>query len=284
MSLQYSLPFGKKDGVKNYVFTLLSHEYPLKLIELTQFIRKRYGRVVTFQAVRKAVLELVREGVVVKKKVSFELNKEWVYAAKKNLDELYGRLSEGKESSKKFDSIGEEISVFTFDSLGSLMKFWEDLIEEWVKKIDRWEPNANCYQAAHAWEALLYPESERKIMARLIKKGISSHTLIMGKTPLDKLICRFYRDIGVQVAFSSSTSSFDKEYVVGTYGELVVQTRLPVKIVDALETFFKRARRLEDLDLKKLTEIIHSKAEVKLSVTKNGSMAKQINHSIRSQM
>jgi hypothetical protein len=49
MSLNISLPLGNKGGVKDLVFTILTREYPLKLIELTNLIRKRYGKAVTFQ-------------------------------------------------------------------------------------------------------------------------------------------------------------------------------------------------------------------------------------------
>ncbi|MBW2990343.1 hypothetical protein KY348_01420, partial [Candidatus Woesearchaeota archaeon] len=63
MALSVTLPFGQKDNIKNLVFTILTKEYPLKIIELTNFIRKRYGKSVTFQAVRKAVLELVEAEV-----------------------------------------------------------------------------------------------------------------------------------------------------------------------------------------------------------------------------
>jgi hypothetical protein len=284
MSLEYSLPIGKKEGIKNLIFTILSHEYPLKLIELTNLIRKRYGKAVTFQAVRKAVIELQNESIISKtSNFEFELNKEWVFNAKKSIDELYSRLAEGKESKKNFDSLGGEITVFTFDSVGSMMKFWEDLIDDWVKKIDLWEPNQNCYQAAHVWEVLMYPESERKIMSHLIKKGIKSYTVITGKTPLDKMVAKFYKDLGIKVAFAPSSSTFDKEYAVGTYGELVAQTRYPKEIVDALDEFFKKTKDLSNFDLKKLSEIIHIKCEIKLTVNKNVNMAKQINSSIISQ-
>lgn len=284
MSLQISLPLGNKQNVKNLVFTILTREYPLKLIELTNLIRKRYGKAVTFQAVRKAVLELADERVISRKENEFSINKEWILQAKETMDDLYEEIYNEKEKAKKFDSIGEEISVFTFNSVGSMMNFWENMIDEWVKKIDKWDPNVNCYQASHVWEVLMFPENERKIMTNLIEKGIKSYTLITSKTPLDKLVAKFYREVGIKVGFSPSSSEFDKEYAVGTYGELIAQTRLPKKIVDEIDSLFKKAKDISSLDLKKLSEIIHSKTEVKLTVTKNKSMAQQINNSIISQI
>ncbi len=284
MSLQITLPLGKKDSVKNLVFTLLTKEYPLKLIELTNFIRKRYGRAITFQAVRKAVLELVEEKVLIKDGNSFSINKQWVQEAKKTIDELYCTIYEEKEKPKKFDAIGQEISIFTFDSLGSMMKFWENLIDSWLQGYKKGDYPVNCYQSAHIWEVLLYPEMEKKIMGKMQGLGVTSYALSTGNTSLDKAAASFYKKIGVKVAIIPSSASFEKEYLVGTYGDLVVQSRYPPEIVSLLDRCYKKTKSLEKLDINEFSEIINLKIEIKLSVTKNLNMAKQINHSIISQM
>ena len=96
--------------------------------------------------------------------------------------------------------------------------------------------------------------------------------------------CQF---LGFLLPFSSfilSSSSFDRAYYVGTYGDLVVQTRYSDKIVNLLDQFFKKSKTLKDLDLIKLSEIVNKKIPVKLTVIKNLEMAKQINKSIISQI
>ncbi len=284
MSLQISLPLGNKEGVKNLVFTLLSREYPLKLIELTNFIRKRYGKAVTFQAVRKAVLELVEEGVLLKEENAFLINKEWITRAKRTLDALYEQVHQKKNKPISFDAIGEEVSVFTFDSLGSMMKFWEDLIDSWFKKLVKNGTTLNVWQGMHPWEGALYPDREREVMEQLKEKEIKSYVLCIGNTSLDKAVIKFYKSIGIITSVAPSSSSFDKEYYVGTYGDLVVQTRYPLELINALDVFFKKSKSLEHFNLKDLSDIVNKKREIKLSVTKNSSMAKQINRSILSQM
>lgn len=284
MTLQISLPLGSRETVKNVVFTILTREYPLKLIELTNFIRKRYGKAVTFQAVRKAVIELMAEGVLIKQGTSYSINKVWIQQAKKTIDNLYEEIYSEKEKPKKFDSIGEDLSVFTFDSVGSMMKFWENIIDTWHNRYRDGEYNLNCYQAAHLWEPLLYPETEQKIMSQLKKKGIRSYVLSTGRSPLDKASVAFYKKIGIKMRINPSSTSFDKEYSVGTYGDLVVQTRYPGEIVSLLDSFFKNNKNLSKLDIQELTNIINKKVEIKLTVTKNINMAKQINKSIISQI
>jgi len=283
MILEITLPFGKKDNVKNLVFTILINEYPLKIIELTNFIRKRYGKSVTFQAVRKATLELVNEGVLIRDEKSFQIKKEWVLEVKNTVDKLYEEFYGEKNLSKKVDSIEGEVTVFTFNSINDMMQFWQSLIDDWHKKISL-KKSINCYQAAHIWEVLLHPNQERKIMTQLKTKGVKSYALTTSNTPLDRHILKFYRSIGVKTEINSSRSNFDRGYYVGTYGDLIVQTQYPSVMVKLLDSFFKKNTSLENLDLKSLSDIVMKKVTIKLTVIKNAEMAKQINQSILSQM
>jgi len=78
MVVRLTIPLGKDDNVKNLVFSILANEYPLKIIEITNLIRKRYGKTVSFQAVRKSLFELIEEGIIIKDQKSFSLNKNWI--------------------------------------------------------------------------------------------------------------------------------------------------------------------------------------------------------------
>ncbi|MBI5064699.1 hypothetical protein HZA97_00555 [Candidatus Woesearchaeota archaeon] len=284
MALRITLPFGKGDNVKNLVFSILIKEYPLRIIELTNFIHKRYGKSVTFQAVRKAILELVKEGVLVNENNQFKISKDWALESKKQLDLIYEELTKDKVTPKSIDSIKGEVSVFIFDSLNKMMKFWEDIIDDWFENFKEGDPNINCWQGAHGWEGLLHLDREKTMMSRLKNKGIISYALTIGNTPLDRNIWKFYRSIGLKVGMNPSTSSFDKTYYVGTYGETIVQAHYLPEIVDALDKFFAKNKTIEELDLKQLSDIANMKIEIKLTVIKNLSMAKQINKSIITQI
>ncbi len=284
MVIGLTLPFGKKDNLKNIVFSILTKEYPLKIIELTNFIRKRYGKAVTFQAVRKAIFQLVEEGILLKQKNEFSINKQWVLEGRKTLDILYQDLTKEKVTPSGIESIKGEVSVFTFDSLNEMMKFWEDLIDDWYKHFRKGDPNINAWQGAHGWEGLLHLDREKKIMSQLKNKGIKSYVLSTGDTPLDRNIWRFYKNIGLKIQLSPSSTYFDRSYYVGTYGETIVQVHVPQKIVEELDEFFRKNRTIEDLEIKQLSDIVNKRAKIQLTVIKNLSMAKQINNSIISQI
>lgn len=284
MALEIILPLGRKGDVKDLVFTILTKEHPLKLIELTNYVNKRYGKSVTFQAVRKAVMQLVDSGVLIKQDNEFLISKEWVKEAKRTVDQLYSDIYEERAKAEKFESIEGQVSVFTFESLNKLMKFWEDLVDNWFEHFKKGNPNINCWQGAHGWEGLLHSDYEKRLMSQLKKKGIISYAIGTVSTPLDRNVQRFYNSVGVKFSINPSLSSFDKSYYVGTYGDLIVQTTLPDKLVKELDNFFKKNKTIEDLNLKELSDIVNRKIQVKLTVIKNLEMAKQINKSIIDQM
>jgi len=282
MTLQISLPFGRKDNVKNLVFTILCNEYPLKIIELTNYIKKRYGKSVTFQAVRKAIVELVEEDVLVKEDNVFSINKSWVSDAKHSLDVLYSNLNQKRSSDIK--SIEGEVTVLTFDSLNDLMKYWQDIIDDWFKKFKKGDYAFNCFQGVHGWEALLHPDREKQLMGQLKKKAIRSYSVFTGNYVLDRYLTKFYNKAGLKAVLNPSTKHFDKGFYVATYGDLIIQVHYPDRLIFELENFFRKNMTLEDLDLHKLSEIVNRKIKIKLTIIRNLDMAKHINQSIISQI
>jgi len=275
---------GKESDVKDLVFTILSKEYPLKIIQLTKFIRTRYGKTVTFQAVRKAVLSLVEYGILTKNGNNFMISKEWVEKCKELFNELYRGLNNLKEKIPNSVEVAGDVSVFTFNSLNTMMKFWQELMEDWIINFKKGEYNINVYQAAHAWEGLLHLNKEKELMSSLYKKGIKSYIISTGNTLLDKNIKKFYGGIGVKFLICPSQSTFDRGYYVGTYGDLIIQTQYPKELVSDMDNFFKKNSRLQNMDINILLNIVNKKIEIKLTVIKNLEMAKQINKSVMSQI
>lgn len=284
MTLEITLPFGERKSVKNIVFSILSHEYPLKIIQLTNHIRKRYGLSVTFQAVRKAVKQLVESNVLVQEGTEYRINVEWVKKSKSSIDQLYETLVSKTTKEATLDSVGKEISVFTFTSLNKMMKFWQELIDDWFSKFNKNSYPYNYYQAGHIWEVLLHLEMEEKIMGQMKKKGVKPYAVTSSNTPLDRNIARFYKKIGVKTSINNTSSTFDKTYYVGTYGDMIVQTSYPTSIVKELDNFFKKNTHLEKLDISELSKIVNKKVQMKLTVIHNLEMAKQINESIKQQL
>ncbi|MEK6960113.1 MAG: hypothetical protein AABX47_02995 [Nanoarchaeota archaeon] len=284
MTIEFVLPFGRPSSVKNLVFSILSYEHPLKLVELTNLIRKRYGRQATFQAVRKAAIELAEEGILEKTGDGFQIDVNWVSDVKNSLDKLHTKLRSKEIRPESIRSIDGDISVFTFTTLNDLMKFWEQIIDDWYKKFKEGDHGVNCWQGSHIWEALLHLDTERKVMEQLKRKKIKSYAVVYSDTPLDRYIRRFYSSIGLQIRNIPSQSEFDNSYHVGTYGDLIVQAHYPKELVKKINAFFRNTRTFDDMDVKRLHDIVSTKTKIKLTVIRNLEMAKQINKSIIEQI
>ena len=160
------------------------------------------------------------------------------------------------------------------------MKFWQNLIDDWFTHFKKGDPHLNVYQGAHVWEGLLHFDREKEVMDKLKKKGIKSYLISTGNTPLDKNTQKFYKSIGIDIRIEHSSSSFDKGYYVGTYGDMIVQAQYPLDLVKELDLFFRKNKTIQELDLKYLSDIVNTKRKMKLTVMKNLAMAKQINKSL----
>lgn len=281
MSLQLTLPFGNQKNLKNLVFTILTKEYPLKLIELHNTIKRRYGRSVTYQAVRKAALELLREGVLEEQQHSYSIRKNWVIDAKQTLERIEQELRRGPRKHSASSETGE-LTVYEFPTLNALMGFWQENIDQWLRERKKGVPGTNYYQAPHAWEALVHPKEEEEVMRAVTKSRIETVTIITNTTPLDYAIKEFYKGIGVDTTIREPASSFDKGYYVGTYDDLIISTTLPDELVKEIDAFFHQNTDITKLRIDKLTAITKQKILCKLTIVKNAQMANHVNASIRS--
>lgn len=279
MVQEFKVLWAKKNSAKDLVFRILITDQNLKLIELNNLIKKRYGKSVTFQAVRQAVNELIEENVLEKKDKTYSINKTWILEAKKTISQIENNIMDIKKP-VEFESIEGEFSTYTFNNLNELMIFWQHIVDEWFSKFKKRDYNINCWQGQHLWEILIHLDREKKVLEQMKKKGIKSYALIYSNTPLDNYARRFYESINIKTRNINSQKEFDNKYYVGTYGDIIIQTKYPKEISDEINNIFQKTKSLEDLDIKKLHDIINKPVEIKLTVIKNVEMAKQINKNI----
>ena len=269
--------WGKKNTTKDLVFRLLMDTPEQKIIQLTNSLRKTYGKSVTFQAVRQAVNELVDDEVLTKNDSLYSINPSWVYEAKKTLQTIHERL-EGNVQVRG-DSIQGDLSVFTFNSINDMQRFWQQIIDNWYKHLDDETYKINCWQGTHLWEALIHVDSEKKVMQKLKNKGVRSYVLIHADTPLDIFTKKFYQQIGLHVAIQKKQRD-EAHIYTGTYGELIVQVEYPKELHAQIEDIFNKTKSFEDFEISTLHDITSAQHEIKMTVIKNLNMAKQINQQI----
>jgi hypothetical protein len=280
MTLKITLPFGK-DNVKNIIFTILSENNSLKLIQIKNKVIKEYGREVSFQAIRKAVIQLMIEDVILKKEDQYLINKEWVKRSKSYLDKLYLRLISQKPTVKGVESIRGEVSVFNFDCLNDLLVFWQDFIYDWVLNLKKETSRINCYQAAYPIEGIIHTYKEKEVLKKFKDKKIKSYFLTKRDSSLNLHNVEFHKKIGgINIYSKNKKPNFDENMYIGTYGDLILQTEFPKSLTKKLSLFFKKQKDLTKLDLIKLNDISKESIFLKLTIIKNKAMANHINESI----
>lgn len=277
MKFEKIFPLSNKEGIRGLILSILENEFPLRVFEIVNFLRKRYGKKVSFQAVSKELNFLESKEIINRKNKQISINKNWVNELKKEVEELHEKIILSKKT--KSEKAGEEINVLTFDSLNEAMIHYYKIIEKWFDNFRKGDYNINCYQFLHLWEVLLHLEKEEKTMAQLKKKGIKSY-LLTGSTKLDKNVINFYKKIGAKAKSLDSISEFDKTYSIGTYGDTIIQLKYPKEIIKKIDNFFKKSSSLDKLDLSELSKILKRREKIMMTVIKNLPMAKQINRSI----
>ena len=278
MPVPSALPLlNKPETTKDRVFIILSGKYPLSLIELQHAIKNQFNNSVSFQSVRKAVLQLAEEGVLIKEGKKFSFSKDWIIGLIK-----YGNLlqrnyfSQKKEQSKL--AIGEEVTVYTLNSLVDLDYIWNGLI---VKALQEKEaPKIITFRAEHFWFIIATLAQETDLIREMIKKNIKLYYISYSNTPLDQWTIDMYTQIGIHCMRLPKPKNYPAGFHVGTYGNYIIHSRHPQKITKKIEEFFQKYKHTKDISLVNIGEIVNAKEEIQLQVIHNPLLAESTRNEI----
>ena len=274
MPLNFVTPtVGKyKKHTKDFVMTVLAENHPLTLRKITNAINQNYEVSVTYQAVRKAVNSLVDSEVLVKGDKGYSINGEWILDSRAFIDKLQKDYFKRWKPLEK-SQIGKNVATYSVKNLVEVEKLWGDLVLEWIKGAKPGE--VNTFQIPHLWLPIGHLEWEGRQMVTLGEKGVDMYAICYSDTFLDRVAVKFYRDIKIKANIVNDPD-YNRGCEIGTYGDMVIQTYWPQKIVDAMEEYFGRIERIEDLNLGGLIDIAKMKSDITVTVMRNSQIAKQI--------
>lgn len=277
MSLTLTLPqLGEKATTKDYIITILGYDWPLNIKKIFNLIKKRYGHNVTYQAVFKAVNELVASGVVEKKQEGYQINLKWL----KNLhsytevievnyytkDRL--KLIEGIKDAKKEGSI----NILTFETFFDVEKYLYYLQKHFILSSKGKE--VICAHHSHEWRPLFYLRAEYNWIRKLIGLGHKTYVLCAGNTLIDKWCADFYKSIGCNVKLNVNCASTCELMV---FGDEVIQVYLPSDIRVEMDKEFASMKDMGRLGQKALIEkIFEKKTDIKVIIQTDSEIAEQI--------
>jgi hypothetical protein len=263
-------------NVKDLVFTILTEEHPLSIIEITNKIQKIYNISTTYQGVRKAVDKLHEQNVLIKKGKKYELNKSWVLQLRSFFDKILTNYDKGSIYNFKRDLAKENYAVYTFYSLWELDKFWADILMYLVNNLEKDEPKFSMNYGHYTWWMLINLASEINYIDFYKKKKVDTYFLWLRDLPLNMWSAKIYKAQGHK-CIVKEIPEIDETIAVNTVGDTIIQVKYSKDIVKKVKSFFEKYSSVQDMSMKEITEIAHSKCEIKFIVFKNKPMAENLN-------
>ncbi len=278
MSLPLTIPIlNNPKTTKDRVFVILSAKYPLSLTQLRNQIINSFDGSVSFQSVRKAVLQLVDEGVLVKDGKKFSFSKDWIISFIKFGNILQKHYFSANKSRSKIE-IGSDVTEYNLDSLLDLDFIWNGLIKKALE--EEVAPKIITFKATHFWFLISTLAQETELIKSLLKKGVKLYYICYGKTALDEWTVNMYRQIGIHCIRKDRPKSFPEGLNIGTYGDYLIQSLHPDKITKRISRFFKSCKSPQDASLTEITSIVTQKADFKLQSIHNPLVAKGVREEI----
>lgn len=176
-------------STKKLIIDKLSTEFPLPLKQIYLYIKSRYN--VSYQAVHKALNELIEDKIVEKINKQYYLNKDWVNDQTGFFSKTYTNYFNVSHNPNEIDP-STKIQVFKFYSLKDIHDF---VVESYVK--DRFGKCDEVYVFLRRLHPII-PNVLVKTIKQLTKRK-RIYILCRSNGLADKWTARFLRSIGANV-------------------------------------------------------------------------------------
>lgn len=266
----------KDKNVKDLVFSILTEGNSRTLTQLHREIKKRYGLIVSFQAVMKAVNSLIEKKVLLKEEKNYTISREWVFESRNFIDKLYRVYFNVNEPIKKVE-LGKEITVYTVTNLLELDRLWSDILTDWAKK--ETEEKINVWKGKHCWWLIPRLQEEDMLHDFFAQKKIQTYNLLNSDTLLDKISVKYYQEKKENVKISKKIK-IEKDTHISAFGDKVLKFEIPQQLSEKLEVIYKKTKKIEDLNLKRVLDIFKENSLIEVTVIQDTFFANKIKEEV----
>ncbi len=250
---------------KAQVVKILSKSWPLTAKQLHSKIAAEIGvKPLTYQAVHKALGELLDEGVVSKAPDGYSLSFDWIDGLSRFSDELkssYSKAGSGMPAGQ---------SVLFFDSTAEV----DDFLVSFAQKVFDPKDKVLALQWCHFWIPL-FLKRETYLRLKEVVSLSDSYAITPADTPLDRWCADYWRKnsklkhrFGVKEATSTDTI---------VYKDFVVRVYYPLEFKRALDRVYNSAPKMSDFDVDSFYEAVFmKKAKVPVAIIRNQQLADQL--------
>lgn len=277
MAFNLMLPqLNKEVSVKDCIISILSYNWPLTQKKLYNLIKKKYGKNITYQAVYKAIRDLLNIHVILKVKEGYQINTDWLNALHRYTEVVQSNYFiknkvialEGVKESK----IEGNINVLTFATLFDAEKYLYYLQKEYISKSRGKE--IICTHHSYEWRPLFYLRAEYNWIINMNKLNNKSYILCANKTVVDKWCAKFYKSLGFNIKLGVNCASTCEIIVLG---DLVIQIYLPKHIKDKFNKKLNSIKTLDKINVSSLIkDIFEKECDIQIVINKDSKIAEQI--------
>jgi len=268
-------------STKECIIDILSYDWPLSLKKIHALVKRR-GLKMTYQAVHKAVYQLIDEGKLKKLQDGFSINLDWVKSIHDQTDIIRVNYFSKKRSfisSEQDDpDASSSIRVFIFNT-------WFDL-EKYIYYIQKKTLNRSkdkksiCLHHNHEWRPLFYLRAEYNWIKNIHAKGFACYTLCSGSTVADQWSKRFYSRLGNKVLLNAQLKG-PAEMVV--FDDFLLEIYIPFELSKRLDDYLCKIKHMEKIDNNWLIEnIFEVKSDIKLIIHHDKKLAEEARKHIMS--
>lgn len=260
-------------STKDQIINILSYDWPLSIKKIYLFLKKRYARNVTYQAVYKAINQMLQEKILIKAKEGYQLNIEWVKGIH-NQTEIIRVNYFSEQHAALFDNTSDSdaIRVFIFKTWFDVEKYLYYLQKNYVLKSK--EKQTICVHHAHEWRPLFYLRAEYNWIKQLSKFGHRVFTLCSENSEVDKWSAEFYGSIGGNIKLGERCAE-TCEMVV--FSDLIIQVYIPLELRDELDRELRKMKSIKEVNCASLIKNIFEKeTEIKVVINRDKNLASQL--------
>ena len=275
MPLSVTIPtLGKPKSVKDAVISVLSHEWPLSARRIYTKV-KSIGLDVSYQAVHKAIIELLEQEILSKVDGGYQISAEWAKGVKDFGEMVTSHYGNKNLSPTVSDTIKQGYASFT---LGNLYEYYQFTLNMLEYLIEQTRPeDAGYIYFRHMYWALQVSDKEYKQFKRILQKR-KAYMICTGNTHADKMMAKFYSLFNVDVKLGVSYSN-DCDFFVG--GDYIIQIYFPDDVRKMIEDAYSNMK--DEAVLKKFyDDTFHKKTEINVVVMKNQRLAEQLRSKVMS--
>ncbi|MDD5417699.1 MAG: hypothetical protein PHW96_02310 [Candidatus Nanoarchaeia archaeon] len=277
MAVSITIPqIGEKSNAKDYIISILSHEWPLNPKQIHNRIKSKYGYDITYQATYKTIKELFCQEVISKKGALYELNLKWIKEVHR-----YTEMVESNYYTKNrlnlIDGIKDaksngDLTVLTFENYFDVEKYLYYMQKHYILSSGKKEIVVSHHK--NEWRPVFYLRAEYNWVKKLREMENEIYVLCSGSTAIDKWCSGFYNKIGCNVKTGVNVAETNELMVFGDY---IVQIYVPEEIHKKINETYSNAQKIEDVQIDKTFEEIFGKiTEIKVIINKDAKMAEEL--------